>query len=124
MEGFNNASSYQNNTAPANPSVNNPAVNNPAANNPAANNPAALNPAQKYNFQGIPGCHKCNGTGYKVSKKGDGKQKLCSACLEVKGVCPKCNGTGMKIDKPGKVCKCKEKASKKADKKSSKDKNN
>lgn len=111
MDGFNSAQSqphYQQQQSHS--------LANPVPAQAATANPNASNPAQKYNFQGVPGCVKCNGTGFKVSKKADGKQKLCSACLEVKGVCPKCNGTGFKIGKPDKACKCKEKASKKSSK--------
>jgi len=67
-------------------------------------------------FKGIPGCLKCNGTGFKVSKKKDGKQKPCKLCVQSSGFCPKCNNTGLKI-KNGKPCKCKEKKDKKKDKK-------
>lgn len=115
MEGFNNAQSehkpqtqQQQNAQPAHHTT---PVNPTATTN-------TVNPAVKYNFQGMPGCVKCNGTGFKISKKKDGKQKLCSACVKAKGFCPKCNGTGVRADKGGKACKCKEKA----EKKSSKDK--
>jgi len=80
------------------------------------------NPCITYNFKGIPGCQKCNGTGFKISNKKPGKQKLCSSCIKGTGVCPKCNNSGFKIGNPNKVCKCKEKASKKAEKKIKKEK--
>jgi len=53
------------------------------------------------------GCSKCGGSGFKISKKKDGKQKPCKVCVKSTGFCPKCNGTGYKIGKPGKKCKCK-----------------
>lgn len=49
------------------------------------------------------GCSKCGGTGYKISKKKDGKKKPCKECMKSTGCCPKCNGTGYK--KEGKPCK-------------------
>ena len=57
---------------------------------------------------GVPGCVKCNGTGFKKSKKSDGKIKNCKSCMKKSGSCSKCNGTGLKI-KDGKACKCKTK---------------
>merc|ERR1711957_831633 len=57
-------------------------------------------------WRGIPGCHKCGGSGYKCSKKKSYKQKPCKECMKRQGFCPKCNGTGFKIGKKGKTCKC------------------
>jgi hypothetical protein len=71
-------------------------------------------------FKGIPGCVKCNGTGFKASKNKDGKQKPCKLCVQASGSCPKCNGTGLKL-KSGKPCKCKQEKVKK-DKKDKKEK--
>lgn len=63
-------------------------------------------------FKGIAGCKKCGGSGFKLSKKKNDKQKPCKLCMESLGYCPKCNNTGLKI-KDGKPCKCKEKKDKK-----------
>jgi hypothetical protein len=57
-------------------------------------------------FKGVTGCLKCNGTGYKVSKKEGGKNKPCKLCVQASGLCPKCNNTGVKIGTT-KTCKCK-----------------
>lgn len=67
-------------------------------------NPNSL-PAININFKGVPGCTKCNGSGFKTSKK-HGKTKPCKICIKSTGFCPKCNGTGFKI-KNKKECKCK-----------------
>lgn len=58
-----------------------------------------------FGFKGIPGCHKCYGTGYKKSKKKFSKMKPCKLCMIALGKCPKCNNTGFKIGK-NKRCKC------------------
>jgi hypothetical protein len=61
-------------------------------------------------FQGVPGCHKCGGTGYKSSKKKSHKSKPCKVCMKALGHCSKCNNTGFKIKNPSKACKCKGKS--------------
>jgi hypothetical protein len=63
-------------------------------------------PTTNMNFKGVPGCPKCNGAGFKTSKKKQGKTKPCKICMKSTGFCPKCNGTGFKI-KNKKECKCK-----------------
>jgi len=69
---------------------------------------------KNYAYQGVPGCKKCNGVGYKVSKRG--KHTACKSCMKALGHCPKCNSTGIKL-RNGKVCNCKEKLLKREEKK-------
>jgi hypothetical protein len=59
-------------------------------------------------FKGMEGCTICDGTGFKISKKKEGKKKPCKKCVEATGHCPKCNNTGIKLGgiKP---CSCKTK---------------
>ena len=64
---------------------------------------------QQVRFIGVVGCFKCNGSGWKFSKKKN-KLKACKKCMQAKGLCAHCGNTGFKY-KNGKVCKCKNKLS-------------
>ena len=65
-----------------------------------------VTPTPQFIFSGIPGCHKCGGSGYKFSKKKN-KSKPCKKCMIAKNYCAYCNNTGLKIKNGvSKTCKC------------------